>query len=92
MPTVEGEWFVYILACADHTLYAGVTTDAEARVAKHNAGLGAKYTRTRRPVELVFLEPAGDRSAALKREHAIKRMSADEKRELIRSGSTREMM
>ena len=83
MPPTESEWFVYIVACADDTLYAGVTTDAEARLAKHNDGLGAKYTRTRRPVELVYLEPAGDRSAALKREHAIKRMSADEKRRLI---------
>lgn len=83
MPATESEWFVYILSCADDTLYAGVTTDAEARLAKHNEGIGAKYTRTRRPVELVYLESASDRSAALKREHAIKRMSADEKRRLI---------
>ncbi len=79
----ERDWFVYIVRCADDTLYAGVATDAQARVAKHNEGLGAKYTRTRRPVELVYVESANDRSAALVREHAIKRMSAAEKRSLI---------
>lgn len=76
-------WFVYIVECADGTLYAGVAKNAEARVAKHNDGSGAKYTRTRRPVELVYLEPALDRGAALKREHAIKRMSAGEKWQLV---------
>jgi putative endonuclease len=79
----ERDWIVYIVECADATLYAGVTTDAEARVAKHNEGLGAKYTRTRRPVELVYVESAADRSAAQKREHEIKRMSAAEKRALV---------
>jgi len=76
-------WFVYIVECADRSLYAGVAKNAEARVAKHNDGSGAKYTRTRRPVELVYLEPARDRGAALKREHEIKRMSAGEKRQLV---------
>jgi putative endonuclease len=80
---LDRPWFVYIVACADDTLYAGVTTDAAARVGKHNQGLGAKYTRTRRPVALVYLEPAGNRGAAQKREHEIKRMSAGEKRRLI---------
>jgi putative endonuclease len=83
----EHEWFVYIVECADTTLYAGVTTDAAARVAKHNEGLGAKYTRTRRPVELVYVECAADRSAAQKREHEIKRMSAAEKKSLIANAS-----
>lgn len=78
-------WFVYMIACVDDTLYAGVTTDVQARVATHNEGLGAKYTRTRRPVELVYLESAPDRSTALKREHEIKRMSAPEKRSLVAS-------
>jgi putative endonuclease len=77
------DWFVYIVRCADDTLYAGVTTDAQARVAKHNEGSGAKYTRTRRPVELVYVERASDRGAALVREHEIKRMPADAKRRLI---------
>lgn len=79
----DSRWFVYLLSCVDDTLYAGVTTDVEQRVAKHNEGLGAKYTRTRRPVELVYVESAADRSAAQKREHEIKRMSAAEKRALI---------
>ena len=83
----EVGWFVYIVECADDTLYAGVTTDAAARVAKHNDGSGAKYTRTRRPVELVYVEPASDRGAALAREHAIKKMSAADKRSLVASTS-----
>lgn len=83
MPVSERDWVVYIIECADDTLYAGVTTDAAARVAKHNQGLGAKYTRTRRPVELVYIESAADRGAAQKREHEIKHMSAAEKRLLI---------
>jgi putative endonuclease len=80
---MTSNWIVYIVECADATLYAGVTTDVEARLATHNEGLGAKYTRTRRPVSLVYLERAVDRGAALKREHEIKRMSAAEKRALI---------
>ncbi len=79
----EPDWFVYIVRCADDTLYAGVATDAQARVAKHNEGTGAKYTRTRRPVELVYVEPAAGRGAALTREHEIKKMSAAEKRRMI---------
>ncbi len=79
----DRDWFVYVVECADETLYAGVTNDAEARVATHNQGTGAKYTRTRRPVELVYLERVGLRGDALKREHEIKRMSAGEKRRLI---------
>ena len=89
-PMAERDWVVYIVECADATLYAGVTTDAEARVATHNEGLGAKYTRTRRPVELVYLEPAPDRGAAQKREHEIKRMSAAEKRSLIAGAKGKE--
>jgi putative endonuclease len=80
---MPADWVVYIVRCADDTFYAGVARDATARVAKHNEGTGAKYTRTRRPVELVYVEPAGDRGAAQKREHEIKRMSADEKRRLV---------
>lgn len=76
-------WFVYIVECADGTLYAGVARNAAERVAKHNDGSGAKYTRTRRPVELVYVEAAPDRGAALKREHEIKRMSAGDKRRLV---------
>jgi len=79
----ESPWVVYLVECSDETLYAGITTDVEARVAKHNEGIGAKYTRTRRPVALVYEEQAVDRGAALKREHEIKQMSAAEKRRMI---------
>ena len=77
------EWYVYILQCADHTLYTGVATDIAARIATHNAGKGAKYTRGRLPAVLVYQEKIGDRGAALKREHAIKQMRTQAKRSLI---------
>lgn len=77
------EWYVYILQCADRTLYTGVTTDITARVVTHNAGKGAKYTRGRLPAVLVYQEKASDRGAALRREHAIKKMRAEEKRQLF---------
>ena len=77
------EWFVYILRCADNSLYTGVATDVDARLATHNAGKGAKYTRGRLPVKLVYCEVANGRSAALKREIAIKRLPAASKRRLI---------
>jgi len=83
--TPVAQWFVYIVRCADRTLYTGVATDLAARVHKHNDGKGAKYTRGRRPVSLVYHEPAASRSAALRREHAIKRMTATEKRRLVGS-------
>ncbi|MCA1979011.1 MAG: GIY-YIG nuclease family protein [Thiobacillus sp.] len=67
-------WFVYLLRCADGTLYTGITTDPDRRLAEHNAGSGARYTRARRPVELVHLEPAADRADASRRELAIKKL------------------
>ena len=76
-------WFVYIVECSDNTLYTGVAKDIEARVAEHNAGRGAKYTRARLPVALVYSEKAKDKSTALRREHALKRMRASDKRSLI---------
>ena len=76
-------WFVYIVECSDNTLYTGVATDIEARLAEHNAGRGAKYTRARLPVALVHSEEAKDKSTALRREHEIKRMRAADKRSLI---------
>ena len=73
-------WYIYILCCADNTLYTGVTTDVARRVREHNRGmLGAKYTRVRRPVKLVYQETAKNRSCALKREWAIKHLSKQEK-------------
>ncbi len=83
------EWHVYILRCADRSLYTGVATDVEARLATHNAGKGAKYTRGRLPVKLVYQEAAAGRGAALKREHAIKRMPVAAKRRLIRQSVSR---
>lgn len=80
-------WVVYILRCADGTLYTGVTTDAARRVGEHNAGraTGARYTRARRPVKLVYREWASSRSAACKREYQIKQMSRRDKLLLIAS-------
>ena len=77
-------WHVYIVECSDQSLYTGIARDVEARVAQHNTGEGARYTRARRPVELVHSEEASDRSAALRREYEIKQLSPAEKRELIR--------
>ena len=76
--------YVYILRCSDETLYCGWTTDLEHRVAAHNRGVGAKYARSRRPVELVHSEMIEDKSDALSREWHIKRMTREEKLELIR--------
>ena len=79
----NNHWYVYILQCADDTLYTGVATDVTARLAPHNAGKGAKYTRGRLPVILLYQECADSRGAALRREHAIKQMRAADKRTLI---------
>lgn len=81
----DSDWYIYILQCADETLYTGVATDVSARLATHNAGRGAKYTRGRLPVTLLYQESAETRSAALKREHAIKKLRASAKRLLIAS-------
>jgi putative endonuclease len=72
-----------MLRCGDGTLYTGATNDLERRVATHGRGKGAAYTRARLPVTLVWSEPAEDRSAALRREAALKRLSRDEKLRLI---------
>jgi uncharacterized protein (TIGR02453 family) len=76
-------WHVYVARCGDGTLYTGITTDPARREAAHNAGRGAGYTRARRPVRLVHLEPAADRSAALRRELAIKRLPRRLKEQLV---------
>lgn len=70
---------VYLLRCADGTLYCGATTDLARRLEAHNAGTGAKYTRGRRPLTLVWSEEATDRGAALRREHQVKRLSRRQK-------------
>ena len=78
-------WLCYILRCADGTLYTGITNDPAKRLAAHNAGTAAKYTRTRIPVEMVFVQECADRSAALKRELQIKRLRRPGKLALIAS-------
>lgn len=75
--------YCYVLECSDGTYYTGWTTDPERRVRTHNAGRGARYTRTRRPVKLIYLEPQPDRVNAMKRERAIKRMTRQQKQNLI---------
>ena len=80
-------WHVYILECADRTLYTGVAKDLPERIARHNEGAGAKYTRSRLPVKLVYKEIQQDRSAAQKREAAIKRMNRAAKAALVEGGA-----
>lgn len=75
--------FVYMLRCADGTLYSGYSTDPNRRTAVHNNGSGAKYTRSRLPVELVYFESAETKSQALKREAALKKLTRVEKILLI---------
>ena len=78
--------YVYVVECADGTLYTGYTTDVERRVAEHDAGEGARYTRGRTPVELVHVEGYGSRSAAMSREYEIKQFSRRRKERLIGEG------
>ena len=78
--------FVYILLCSDNTLYTGWTNDLEGRISSHNSGLGAKYTRTRLPVKLVYWEQHKTKSEALKREAEIKKLSRGRKLALIEEG------
>lgn len=84
MPLAAGPaWQVYILECADRSLYTGIARDAGARLAVHNRGRGARYTRSRLPVRLVYVEQAADRGAALRREAAIRRLGSLGKRALV---------
>ena len=77
-------WYVYMLRCKDGSLYTGYTDDPERRTAVHNAGKGAKYTRSRLPVELAYRELCADKSEALRREAAIKKLSKPQKEALIK--------
>ncbi len=76
-------WHLYLLRCGDGTLYCGIAVDVVARLAQHEAGKGAKYTRGRGPLELVYEEACGSRSEALKRERAVKRLAREAKLRLI---------
>ena len=85
-PSQGSSHHVYVIECADGTLYTGYTTDVERRVAEHNAGEGAKYTRGRTPVSLCHAESFDSKSAAMSREHAIKSLPRAEKERLIGDG------
>ena len=76
---MDKTWYVYILQCADGTLYTGITTDVDRRLNEHNSGKGAKYTRTRLPVMIVAVSEAGSRSEASKEEYRIKQLTKKEK-------------
>ena len=76
-------WFVYILKCRDGTLYTGTTNDLARREAEHNNGTASRYTRSRRPVQIIYREPCGSRSAALKKEYAVKSLTRKGKEDYI---------
>lgn len=82
----EQTWYLYILRCKDNKLYTGITVDVEKRFSAHCAGKGAKYTRGRGPLELIYQECCGSHSDALKRELEIKKLSRQQKDELILNG------
>ena len=77
-------YFVYLLECKDHSFYCGYTKDIKRRAEEHGKGIGSKYTRARRPVKLIYVEEQPTLSAALKREHAIKKFSRKQKEELVK--------
>jgi putative endonuclease len=81
-------WQIYILECGDGSLYTGITRDVAERIITHNQGTGAKYTRGRLPVRLVYAEPADNKSIALRRELAIKKLSKKRKLRLIHSSAS----
>lgn len=79
------KWYVYMVRCADNSLYTGIATDVERRLQEHNNSetLGAKYTRARRPVRLVYQEEVSSRSAASKREYAVRKLVKRDKEALV---------
>lgn len=81
-------WYLYILECADGTLYTGITVDLERRLAQHNEGVGARYTRARRPVTLVYHTPAKDRAEASRLEYRVKKLPRKAKLGLIAAGDS----
>jgi putative endonuclease len=87
MPSAAKRWHVYMVRCADGSLYTGVAMDVARRMLEHNGkrANGARYTRSRRPVKLVYQETAANRSAACKREYLVKRLTRREKLALIRA-------
>lgn len=89
---METKICVYILLCRDGTLYTGWTNNLAQRLDRHNSGRGAKYTRARRPVELVYVEYLEDKSSALKREYQIKQMTRVQKDELLAQSSAKTLI
>lgn len=77
------DWYLYIVRCNDDSFYTGISTDVEKRIQKHNAGKGARYTKARRPVVLVYSELVGTKSEALKKECATKQLSRKQKEAVI---------
>lgn len=85
----SSQWYVYILRCHDGSLYTGVSTDVSRRLVEHNHGSrGARYTRSRRPVSLLYHESVGSRSEAQQREYAIRRLNREGKLALAQRGET----
>lgn len=84
---MEKEWKLYILRCGDGTLYTGIAVDPEKRLTLHRAGKGAKYTRGRGPLTMVYQESCGTHSEALRRELAVKALPRDEKEKLIKKAA-----
>ena len=84
MKSASAQFFCYIIECADGTYYTGWSTDPERRARQHNAGRGARYTRTRLPVRLVYVEECPDRASAMRREIKIKQMGRGAKEKLIK--------
>ena len=82
---MESTWYLYILKCKDGTFYTGITTDVEKRLEMHRSGKGAKYTRGRGPLELVYTEECENHSHALKREYEVKKLPKEHKLQLILS-------
>lgn len=78
------QWWFYLVRCSDNSLYSGIAVDTDRRVDVHNSGKGARYTRSRRPVTLVYREPHPDRSTALKREAEVKKWTRSKKEHLAR--------
>jgi predicted GIY-YIG superfamily endonuclease len=83
MTTSDKSWHFYLARCSDDSLYAGICVDLDARFEKHNSGKGAKYTRSRLPVEMVYSESHPDQSSALKREAEVKKWSRSRKQRLL---------
>ena len=76
-------WHIYLIRCADNSLYTGITTDVDRRFRQHSAGKGAKYLKNRQPITLVFQQPIGDRSLASKVEYAVKRLTKKQKEKIV---------